>query len=84
MKLYTRQEGPPTEARVARKKTLTRVLFVEEPFAVETHEGVIKIDESTDGWRGGYWIAWPADGSAPYSISPEYMTSNYEIQEETE
>ena len=68
-----------------RKKTLVRLAFIDEPFTVETQEGPMKIGPDTvDDWDGGYYIAYPDDGSKPYSISPSFVRENYvEVAETT-
>lgn len=65
-----------------RKKTRVQLLFVSEPFEVETQEGVMRIDpDNVDDWDGGYYIAFPDDGSKPYGIAPAYVRANYETLE---
>ena len=62
-----------------RKKTTVELAFVGEPFTVETQEGVLTISPQTvDDWEGGYYIAYPADGSKPYAIAPRYVRENYD------
>lgn len=74
---YTLTNRP--ETREYRRKTTVRLAFVTEPFTVETQEGVMTISPQTvDDWEGGYYIAYPSDGSKPYSIAPRYVRDNYE------
>lgn len=62
-----------------RKTGLTELAFSSEPFVVETQEGDMVISpETTDDWDGGYYVAFPADGSKPYSIAPSFVRDNYE------
>jgi peptidoglycan hydrolase-like protein with peptidoglycan-binding domain len=62
-----------------RKKTRAQLLFVSEPFEIETQEGVMRINPDTvDDWDDGYYIAFPEDGSKPYAIAPAYVRANYE------
>ena len=64
---------------VEMRKTVTiKVMFVKEPFQVVTQEGLMQISpETTTDWEGGYYVAYPSDGSRPYSISPSFMRDNY-------
>ena len=62
-----------------RRKTTVQLAFVSEPFTVDTQEGVMTISPQTvDDWEGGYYIAYPTDGSKPFSIAPRYVRDNYE------
>ena len=61
-----------------RKATTVDMLFVQEPFVVETQEGSMTISpETVDDWDGGYFVAYPSDGSKPYAISPSFVRANY-------
>lgn len=61
-----------------RKRTTVDLAFVDEPFTVETQEGVMTISPDTvDDWDGGYYLAYPSDGSKPYSIAPKFVRDNY-------
>jgi len=61
-----------------RKKTIVALAFINEPFTVETQEGEMLISpETVDDWHGGYYVAYPEDGSKPYSISPNFVWDNY-------
>jgi len=62
-----------------RKSTRVQLLRMTEPFEVETQEGVLRIAPDTvDDWDGGYYLAFPEDGSKPYAIAPAYVRANYE------
>jgi hypothetical protein len=61
-----------------RKTGTVSLQWLAEPFVVDTEEGEIAIDQSTDGWDGGYWVSWPSDGTKPYAISPAFVAANYE------
>lgn len=70
----------PNNLTVMRKTSTIAAVFVIEPFVVETQEGVAVISpETVEDWNGGYWLAYPDDGSNPYAISPSFMTENYEV-----
>jgi hypothetical protein len=72
-------ENKPETIPYYRKKTTVQLLFVAYPFQVETQEGVMTISPQTvDDWDGGYYVAYPDDGSPPYSISPSFVRNNYE------
>jgi hypothetical protein len=72
-------EAKPEELSPYRKKTMVYLKFVAEPFQVETQEGIMTISpETTDDWDDGYYIAYPDDGSKPYSIAPAFVRNNYE------
>lgn len=61
-----------------RKKTTVDLCFMNEPFEVETQEGTLIIAPDTvEDWDGGYFVAYPNDGSKPYAIAPSYVRSNY-------
>jgi hypothetical protein len=61
-----------------RKKTTVLLAFISEPFEVETQEGPMRIAPDTvDDWEDGYFIAYPDDGSKPYSIAPSFVRNNY-------
>ena len=69
----------PRNTERHRKKTTVELAFVTAPFEVETQEGVLRIAPDTvDDWDGGYYIAYPDDGSKPYAISPAFVRANYE------
>lgn len=71
-------ENKPNDLEPHVKAGLTHLKFVNEPFIVETQEGPMVISPDTvDGWDEGYYIAYPADGSKPYSIAPAYVRQNY-------
>ena len=72
----------PSDIPEYRKSATVQLLFITEPFAVETQEGVMNIGpETVDDWDGGYYIAYPDDGSKPYSISPSFVRKNYVLAE---
>ena len=72
-------DDKPADIPFFRKKSRVQLLFVTEPFEVETQEGVMRIGPDTvDDWDRGYYVAFPDDGSKPYSISPAYVQANYE------
>ena len=61
-----------------RKKTTVDLMFTSEPFTVLSQEGPIVISPDTvDDWDGGYFVAYPNDGSKPYAIAPSYVRNNY-------
>lgn len=61
-----------------RKATTVELAFVSEEFIVETQEGNIKIaPHVVEGWEGGYYVAYPSDGSKPYAIAPGFVRDNY-------
>ena len=61
-----------------RKKTVVHLAFIDEPFRVRSQEGSLEISPDTvDDWDGGYYIAYPDDGSKPYAIAPSYVAQNY-------
>ena len=71
-------ENKPENLVAHRKKTVVLLAFVEEPFAVETQEGTMKVGPDTvDHWENGYYVAYPDDGSKPYTISPLFVSNNY-------
>lgn len=62
-----------------RKTGTTSIAHVRDPFFVDTQEGVTEVHPGTvDDWDGGYYVAYPADGSKPYSIAPSFVRKNYE------
>jgi len=78
MKTFDLKNKP--ETRLYRKKTKVALAYIDEPFKVDTQEGEMVISpETVDDWDGGYYIAYPADGSKPYAISPDYVRENYEV-----
>ena len=63
-----------------RKKMRTFLAFLKEPFKVDTQEGPRSIGpETVDDWDGGYYIAYPGNGSKPYAVSPKFVRDNYEL-----
>ncbi len=61
-----------------RKRTTVQLRFVDRSFKVDTQEGVMTISpETVDDWEDGYFVAYPDDGSKPYSISPSFVRENY-------
>ncbi len=78
---FTLRDKPPGLA-FYRKRGRVQLLFVTEPFEVETQEGVMRIAPDTvEDWDGGYYVAFPDDGSKPYAIAPAYVRANYERNE---
>lgn len=76
MRLFDLTNKPDTKSY--RKTAITQLAFITEPFLVETQEGLMTIGPDTvDDWDGGYYIAYPSDGSKPYSISPKFVHENY-------
>ena len=79
---YTLDNKPEKIPRY-RKLSTVQLLFVKEPFEVETQEGLIKISPDTvDDWEDGYYVAYPDDGTKPYAISPAFVKKNYTPLEE--
>ena len=73
-------DNRPSALKPHRKVTVTHLAFVSEPFVVETQEGSMTISpETVDDWDRGYYIAYPSDGSKPYSIAPKFVQDNYVI-----
>ena len=71
-------ENKPAELVELRKTATIRAQFVSEPFVVETQEGPMTISpETVDDWEDGYYVAYPSDGTKPYSISPKFIRENY-------
>lgn len=71
-------ENKPADMPRFRKSSTVQLLFVAEPFEVETQEGPIAISpETVDDWDEGYFVAYPDDGSKPYAIAPSYVRANY-------
>lgn len=69
----------PANLRWFRKQTRVQLLLIEQPFEVETQEGVFPIGPDTvDDWDNGYYVAYPDDGSKPYAIAPAFVRANYE------
>jgi hypothetical protein len=76
MKIYDLENKP--ETKTYKKKATVDLAFIEEPFMIETQEGRMVISPDTvDDWEGGYYAAYPDDGSKPYSISPKFVRDNY-------
>jgi hypothetical protein len=72
-------ENKPERIPSYRKSSTVQLLFVSEPFVVESQEGSVTISPDTvDDWDGGYFVAYPDDGSKPYAISPSFVRANYE------
>lgn len=77
METYT-LDNKPNNLGTYRKKTTVDLAFIEEPFYVETQEGLMEISPKTvDDWEDGYYLSYPEDGSKPYSISPSFVRNNY-------
>ena len=77
MKIFTQKNRPKWLVEM-RKTATIKVAFIDEPFNVETQEGVMLISpDTTDDWEDGYYVVYPSDGSKPYSISPSFMRDNY-------
>lgn len=77
MKLFN-LKAKPSDLSPHRKKTIVNLSFQSEPFQVDTQEGVLTISpETVDDWDGGYYVAYPTDGSKPYAIAPAYVRDNY-------
>lgn len=77
MKTYT-LATKPAGLRPYRKKTTVDLVFIDEPFTVETQEGAMQITPHLcDDWDNGYYLAYPSDGSKPYAIAPKYVRENY-------
>lgn len=71
-------ENKPAGIKPYRKVATTDLAFVSEPFQVETQEGLMVISpETVDDWDNGYYLAYPSDGSKPYSIAPSFVRQNY-------
>ena len=77
MKTYDLRNEPGNTIEM-RKTATIRVVFIEQPFRVDTQEGLMTISPAdTDDWEDGYYLVYPSDGSKPYSISPSFMRDNY-------
>ena len=77
MKTYDLANRP--EGLVKMRKTATiRAIFIDQPFQVDSQEGLMVISPvNVDDWEGGYYVVYPSDGTKPYSISPSFMRDNY-------
>jgi hypothetical protein len=70
----------PKYFNAVRKKTTVDISFITVPFTVVTQEGPLLISpETVDDWEGGYYVAYPSDGSKPYPISRSFIRANYEL-----
>lgn len=76
MQVYSLTSKPEVTHEM-RKTSTIHVAWVNQAFIIRTQEEKIIIDEDTDGWDGGYYIAYPSDGSEPYAISRSFIESNY-------
>ncbi len=77
MKTYT-IENKPSDMVTMRKTATIEIARIDEPFEVETGEGKLLIDPDTcEDWDEGYFVAYPADGTKPYPISPSFISENY-------
>lgn len=75
-------ENRPEGLRPYRKALTVELVFVTTPFYVDTQEGLMRIASDTvDDWDGGYYVAYPSDGTKPYSISPSFVRKNYVLAE---
>lgn len=71
-------ENKPEDMPHYRKASTVQLLFIAEPFVVESQEGPVTIAPDTvDDWDNGYFVAYPDDGSKPYAISPRFVGANY-------
>jgi hypothetical protein len=71
-------EDRPMNLRAHRKIATVDLAFITKPFVVMTQEGEMKISpETVDDWDGGYYVAYPSDGSKPYAIAPSFVLANY-------
>lgn len=71
-------DNQPSNLAAHRKASTVGLSFQAEPFVVETQEGDMTIGPDTvDDWDGGYFLAYPSDGSKPYSIAPAFVRDNY-------
>lgn len=71
-------DNKPLNLQTYRKKSTVDLVFITGPFNVETQEGQMTISpETVDDWDGGYYLAYPSDGSKPYAISPAFVRDNY-------
>ncbi len=71
-------DNKPDNIPSFRKASTIQLLFVSEPFEVDSQEGRILIAPDTvDDWEDGYYVAYPDDGSKPYAISPSFIKKNY-------
>ena len=81
---YTLKNKPTFSLLPMIKKTIVELAYIKEPFEVETQEGLMTISpETVEDWEDGYYLAYPEDGSKPYSISPKYVRDNYIISPTT-
>ena len=72
-------ENKPSDLVPYRRKSISYIKFIDEPFIVETQEGLVEISPDTvDDWDGGYYLVYPEDGSKPYTNSPKYVRDNLE------
>jgi hypothetical protein len=79
MNTYSLTNRPEGMATLQKTATIDAALIV-VPFVVETQEGPMTISpETVDDWDGGYYIAYPSDGSKPYSIAPSFIKDNYKV-----
>ena len=77
--VYSIEDRDIMYLRKMRKKSFIEVVFITEPFIVETQEGSIDVNpETVDDWENGYYVAFPDDGSKPYPISAKFIRENYE------
>ena len=77
MKTYDLGNEPGNTVEM-RKTATIRAIFIDQPFQVDSQEGLMRIaPETTTDWEGGYYVVYPSDGTKPYSISPSFMRDNY-------
>lgn len=80
METYSLETRPSEQAVEYRKTGTVRLYAMSDPFKVETQEGVMTISRDTvKDWPEDepYYLAYPCDGSMPYSIAPKFVKDNY-------
>ena len=77
MQVFT-LENKPANMDSYRKTSTVQLHWVDEPFVVEMREGWKKVTPDTVAdWDGGYYVAYPDDGSKAYPVSKAFADGNY-------
>ncbi len=68
----------PDDLKLYKKTGSMWLSWQSEPFQVETDEGLKTYDENSQGWEGGYYVAYPEKfDSEPYGIPLGFAKKNY-------
>ncbi len=78
--LYHLHDRPQGHWQTRHPRVDIAVVWMHGPFAyLDANEEEVSVNASTPGWERGYYLAYPANGHAPFAISRAHLQAQYTV-----